>query len=94
MSAKSLIISAIGALKALKATASSRIAMASARVSGWKLEMNVPGADEVALGLLVVPAVDGVVGALEQQLLAVLHELVRAVRVEAELGARARPSRP
>ena len=33
----------MGAVNLLNATASSRIATASARVSGSKLEMNVPG---------------------------------------------------
>ncbi len=39
------------------------------------------GGGDVALGLLVVPPVDGVVGALKQQVLAILHELVRTRRI-------------
>ena len=57
---------------------------------GQRLEVRQERArgGDVALGLGVVPAVDRVVGALEEQALAVLDELVGPVRVEAERGPR------
>lgn len=85
---------AIGSVNAVKLTASSRIATASAWVRGAKLDRNVPGVAMSRSGHRVVPAVDGVVGSLEEQVLAVLDELVRAIRVQRPTGRRERPWMP